>query len=46
MLPDGDLRIVLHLVHAVLNFDYWGSVHIEETVRLFHSPDLRRLRLC
>ena len=31
MLPDGDLRIVLHLV---LNWilTIWGSVHIEETV--------------
>ena len=31
MLPDGDLRIVLHLVPFwILNI--WGSVHIEETV--------------
>ena len=31
MLPDGDLRIVLHLVPFWI-FSIWGSVHIEETV--------------
>ena len=31
MLPDGDLRVVLHLVpFGILTI--WGSVHIEETV--------------
>ena len=31
MLPDGDLRIVLHLVPFWI-LTIWGSVHIEETV--------------
>ena len=31
MLPDGDLRIVLHLVPFWI-LTNWGSVHIEETV--------------
>ena len=31
MLPDGDLRIVLHLVPFWM-LTIWGSVHIEETV--------------
>ena len=32
MLPDGDLRIVLHLVPFFLILTIWGSIHIEETV--------------
>ena len=32
MLPDGDLRIVLHLVPFLNFLTIWGSVHIEETV--------------
>ena len=32
MLPDGDLRIVLHLVPFFLILTIWRSVHIEETV--------------
>ena len=31
MLPDGDLRIAMHLVTFWL-LTIWGSVHIEETV--------------
>ena len=31
MLPDGDLRIALHLVLFWI-LSIWGSVHIEETV--------------
>ena len=31
MLPDGDLRFVLHLVPFWI-LTIWGSVHIEETV--------------
>ena len=31
MLPDGDLRVVLHLVPLWI-LTIWGSVHIEETV--------------
>ena len=31
MLPDGDLRVVLHLVPFWI-LTIWGSVHIEETV--------------
>ena len=31
MLPDGDLRIALHLVPFWI-LTIWGSVHIEETV--------------
>ena len=31
MLPDGDLRIVLHLVPFWI-LTIWGSIHIEETV--------------
>ena len=31
MLPNGDLRIVLHLVPFWI-LTIWGSVHIEETV--------------
>ena len=31
ILPDGDLRIVLHLVPFWI-LTIWGSVHIEETV--------------
>ena len=31
MLPDGDLRIVLHLVPFWI-LTIWGSVHTEETV--------------
>ena len=33
MLPDGDLRIALHLVpFFFIILTIWGSVHIEETV--------------
>ena len=37
MLPDGDLRIALHLVPSWI-LTVWGSVHIEETVVLFSVP--------
>ena len=36
MLPDGDLRIALHLVPFWI-LTIWGSVHIEETVVGWHN---------